>query len=201
MEPTPAAPAVAYPVQVELNRPYEVANWRPLVNWLLAIPQLIIVYVLGIVFEVLALIAFFTVLFTKKIPTGIFGVMAMYHRYSWRVITFSLFMKNEYPPFTFDTTPSDPGGDPAFFAIEEPAELNRWLPLVKWLLAIPHYIVLIFLFIGVAVVKLIAFFAVLFTGKYPEGMRDFVVGVFRWQIRVQAYALFMTDVYPPFALR
>jgi hypothetical protein len=197
MEPT----AVAYPVQVEFNRPYEVERWRPLVNWLLAIPQLIVVYVLGIVFEVLALIAFFAVLFTKKIPTGIFGIMAMYQRYSWRVNSFALFMRNEYPPFTFETTAADPGGDPAVFSIEEPAELNRWLPLVKWLLAIPHYIVLFFLFIAVAVVKLITFFAVIFTGRYPEGLRDFVVGVFRWSMRVQSYVFFMTDVYPPFSLR
>jgi roadblock/LC7 domain-containing protein len=197
MEPT----AVQYPVRLELNRDFEVERWRPLVNWLLAIPQLIVVYVLGIVFEVLALIAFFTVLFTKKIPTGIFGVMAMYQRYSWRVNSFALFMRNEYPPFTFETTASDPGTDPAVFSIEEPAELNRWLPLVKWLLAIPHYIVLIFLFIAVAVVKLITFFAVIFTGRYPEGMRDFVVGVFRWSVRVQSYVFFMTDVYPPFSLR
>ena len=197
MEPT----AVEYPVRLELNRDFEVERWRPLVNWLLAIPQLIVVYVLGIVFEVLALIAFFTVLFTKRIPTGIFGVMAMYQRYSWRVNSFALFMRNEYPPFTFETTASDPGTDPAVFSIEEPAELNRWLPLVKWLLAIPHYIVLIFLFLAVAVVKLITFFAVIFTGRYPEGMRDFVVGVFRWSVRVQSYVFFMTDVYPPFSLR
>jgi len=197
MEPT----AVEYPVRLELNRDFEVERWRPLVNWLLAIPQLIVVYVLGIVFEVLALIAFFTVLFTKRIPTGIFGVMAMYQRYSWRVNSFALFMRNEYPPFTFETTASDPGTDTAVFSIEEPAELNRWLPLVKWLLAIPHYIVLIFLFLAVAVVKLITFFAVIFTGRYPEGMRDFVVGVFRWSVRVQSYVFFMTDVYPPFSLR
>jgi hypothetical protein len=201
MEPTPAAPVVAYPVQVELNRGYDVANWRPLVNWLLVIPHLIVLYVLGIVFNILVIIAFFAVLFTKKIPTGIFGVMSMYHRYSWRVESFALFMRNEYPPFAFDTTASDPGGDPAFFAIEEPAELNRWLPLVKWLLAIPHYIVLFVLFLAVIVVKIVAFFAILFTGKYPEGMRDFVVGVFRWQLRVQCYVYLMTDVYPPFSLR
>jgi hypothetical protein len=201
MEPTAPGLAPAYPVQVEFNRPYEVANWRALVNWLLAIPQLIVVYVLGIVFNILVIIAFFAVLFTKKIPTGIFGVMAMYHRYSWRVTSFSLFMRNEYPPFTFETTPSDPGTDPATYAIEEPPELNRWLPLVKWLLAIPHYIVLILLFIALAFVKIVAFFAVLFTGKYPAGLRDFVVGVFRWQLRVSSYVGLMTDAYPPFSLR
>jgi hypothetical protein len=80
-------------------------------------------------------------------------------------------------------------------------ELNRWLPLVKWLLAIPHYIVLIFLYIAVFVVVIIAWFAILFTGRYPRGMFDFVVGVVRWALRVGAYAfLLVTDRYPPFSL-
>ena len=80
-------------------------------------------------------------------------------------------------------------------------ELNRWLPLVKWLLAIPHYIVLAFLYIAVLVVVIIAWFAILFTGRYPQGMFDFVVGVIRWSLRVTAYAfLLVTDRYPPFSL-
>jgi uncharacterized membrane protein len=80
-------------------------------------------------------------------------------------------------------------------------DLNRWLPLVKWLLAIPHYIVLVFLYIGAAVVVVIAWFAILFTGRYPRGMFDFVVGVLRWSLRVAAYAfLLVTDRYPPFSL-
>ena len=80
-------------------------------------------------------------------------------------------------------------------------ELNRWLPLVKWLLAIPHYIVLVFLEIAVVVVVIIAWFAILFTGRYPRGMFDFVVGVWRWTLRVDAYAfLLVTDRYPPFTL-
>jgi len=80
-------------------------------------------------------------------------------------------------------------------------DLNRWLPLVKWFLAIPHYIVLIFLNIAAAVVVIIAWFAILFIGRYPRGMFDFVVGVVRWDLRVSAYAfLLVTDRYPPFSL-
>jgi roadblock/LC7 domain-containing protein len=202
-EPTPpgAGAIPGSPVRLELDRPLEVDRWRPIVNWLLAIPQLIVVWVLGIVFEVLAIIAFFTVLFTTRIPTGIFGTMAMIYRYQWRVVSFAMFMRNEYPPFEFQTTASDPGTDPAVLSIDEPAALNRWLPLVKWLLAIPHYIVLLFLFIGVAFVKIAAFFAVIFTGKYPEGLRNYVVGVFRWATRVNTYVFFMHDTYPPFSLQ
>jgi hypothetical protein len=80
-------------------------------------------------------------------------------------------------------------------------DLNRWLPLVKWLLAIPHYIVLIFLEIAAVVVVIIAWFAILFTGRYPASMFDFVQGVIRWHNRVIGYALVLvTDRYPPFSL-
>ena len=80
-------------------------------------------------------------------------------------------------------------------------DLNRYLPLVKWLLAIPHYIVLAVLAIGAVVAIVIAWFAMLFTGRYPRGLFDYVVGVGRWALRVQAYAFFLvTDQYPPFSL-
>ena len=80
-------------------------------------------------------------------------------------------------------------------------DLNRWLPLVKWLLAIPHLIVLFFLSVGAFFAVVIAWFAILFTGRYPRGLFDFVVGVGRWWLRVEAYAiLLVTDRYPPFSL-
>jgi hypothetical protein len=82
-----------------------------------------------------------------------------------------------------------------------PRDLNRWLPLVKWFLAIPHYVVLFFLDIAAVVVVIIVWFAVLFTGRYPRGMFDFVEGVIRWHNRVLAYAVVLvTDQYPPFRL-
>ena len=81
-------------------------------------------------------------------------------------------------------------------------DLNRWLPLVKWFLAIPHYIVLAFLVIGAFFAIVIAWFAILFTGRYPRGLFDYVVGVARWGLRVQAYvSLLVTDRYPPFSLK
>jgi len=82
-----------------------------------------------------------------------------------------------------------------------PTDLNRWLPLVKWLLAIPHYIVPFFLWIGVIIAVIIAWFAILFTGQYPRGLFDYVVGVMRWHVRVLAYAFILsTDRYPTFSL-
>lgn len=80
-------------------------------------------------------------------------------------------------------------------------DLDQWLPLLKWLLAIPHYIVLVVLFVATVFVVLIAWFAILFTGRYPRGLFDFVVGAGRWALRVEAYAfLLVTDEYPPFKL-
>jgi hypothetical protein len=100
----------------------------------------------------------------------------------------------------------DPGGPPsppyeAQFEVAYPQELNRWLPLVKWLLAIPHYIVLFFLEIAALFAAIAAWFAILFTGRYPRGLFQFVEGVIRWHNRVVAYAvLLVTDQYPPFRL-
>jgi hypothetical protein len=79
--------------------------------------------------------------------------------------------------------------------------MNRWLVLIKWLLLVPHYIVLWLLGIATFVVVVIAFFAVLFTGRWPQGLRDFVVGYARWTTRVNAYFYFLTDAYPPFSLQ
>ena len=80
-------------------------------------------------------------------------------------------------------------------------DLNRWLPLVKWLLAIPHYIVLFFLYLATIFVVIVAWFAILFTGRYPRGMFDFVEGVIRWHNRVVGYAfILVTDQYPPFSM-
>ena len=85
---------------------------------------------------------------------------------------------------------------------DAPRDLNRWLPLVKWFLAIPHLIVLVFLYIGVVFAVIGAWFAILFTGRYPRGIFDFVEGVLRWHNRVVAYAfILITDVYPPFSLK
>jgi hypothetical protein len=109
-------------------------------------------------------------------------------------------MRNEYPPFDFEVVAADNGLDVARLDVTPPAELNRWLPLVKWLLVIPHLFVLLFLLIGAFFAYVVAFFAVIFTGKWPEGIRKYVVGVSRWAYRVSAYFMLLTDEYPPFSL-
>ena len=99
----------------------------------------------------------------------------------------------------------DPAGPPApdhtaRLEISYPSELNRWLPLVKWLLVIPHFVALFFVGIGAFFVAIYAFFAVLFTGRWPRGAFDYMVGTFRWGYRVGAYFHLMVDAYPPFSM-
>jgi len=197
---SPAAISPAFPLQLDLTSPNKIARWRPLVHWLLAIPHFIILYALNIAAEVVYLISWFAILFTGKMPDGLFGFLAMHQRYQWRVTSYIFFLREEYPPFDFTTTGQDPGGDPATVSIQPAAKLSRLLIFVKWLLLIPQFIVLLFLGIALYVVLIIGFFAVLFTGKWPEGLRNYVIGMMRWSSRIYAYMYLMTDVYPPFSL-
>jgi len=192
-------PGGGYPVDLEFNRDDHVANWRPLVNWILAIPHWIVLYVLGIAAFVLWIVSLFVVLFTERNP--FVGFQTMYLRYYWRVASFAGFMRDEYPPFDFATDDAAVVPDAAVVTVEDPGDMNRFLGFVKWLLAIPHYIVLWLLEIAVFVVLVINFFVVLFTGKWNESMREFVIGVARWYTRVHAYVFLLTDKYPPFSLQ
>ena len=194
------ASASAYPVQLDLESPLEMARWRPLVHWLLAIPHFIVVQVLGYVQCALVIIAWFAILFTGNIPKGLFDFMVMIMRYQWRTNSYALFMRESYPPFAFDAQNIDPGDDPARVSVEYPERLSRGLIFIKWLLVIPHVIALLFVFIGGFFVLIAGFFAVLFTGRWPEGMRNYLIGATRWGTRVSAYFYLMTDVYPPFSL-
>ncbi len=188
-------------VRLDFERGYDVDRWRVIGNWILAIPHLVILYFLRIVRGALTVVAFFTILFTKQIPDGIYSMILMTDRYQWRVTTFLLFMRNEYPKFEFDCVQPDPRTDMAVLEIDRQTEYDRWKPLYKWILAIPHYFVVMFFAIGAVFVWIAAFFAVLFTGKWPEGMRDYIVKVSRYTMRVLAYVGLLRDEYPAFGLR
>jgi hypothetical protein len=166
----------------------------------MAFPHLLINQALGMLRGVLTLIAFFTVLFTKQIPRPLFDVIVMTLRYQWRVMSYVLFMRESYPPFDFTPTTEDDGSDPAILSIEYPTELSRFMPLIKWFLAIPHFVALAFMLVGFVFAWIIAFFAVLFTGRYPEGIRNYGVGLTRWSTRVLAYVGLLSDEYPPFSM-
>jgi hypothetical protein len=144
---------------------------------------------------VIGFIAWFAILFTKRYPRGLFDFVVNVNRWSANVGAYTGLLRDEYPPFSWE-----PGQYAVTYEVDYPEELSRWLIFVKWLLAIPHYIVLLFLFIAAAVVGFIAWFAILFTKRYPRGLFDFVVGVNRWNLRVNAYTSLLRDEYPPFSL-
>jgi hypothetical protein len=194
--------ATAYPAQLEFHGDRHITRWRPLVQWLLAVPHLLIVNALSSLRGVLTLISLFTVLFTKKIPRPLFDAIAMTNRYEWRTLSYALFLHEDYPPFSFHADAADDGADPhTAVSLAYPEELDRWKPLYKWFLAIPHYFVVAALVVAALGAVVFGFFAVLFTGEYPLGPRDFIVNVWRYGLRVQAYVGLLTDEYPPFALR
>jgi Domain of unknown function (DUF4389) len=136
------------------------------------------------------------ILFRLKYPRWWFDWNLELQRFATRVGIYLLLMDDRYP-----STDDHQSVRLDYRYPDVPVELNRFLPLVKWLLAIPHYIVLFFLDIGAFFVVIVAWFTILFTGRYPRGMFTFVEGVIRWHNRVLAYAyILVTDRYPPFRL-
>jgi hypothetical protein len=147
---------------------------------------------MGILFLPLLLM----ILFRKKYPRWWFDWNLQLTRFLARVWVYAALLRDEYP------STDEEQAVHLDFPYPDANQLSRGLPLVKWFLAIPHYIVLFFLWIGAVVSVVIAWFAILFTGKYPRSLFDYVVGVQRWSLRVEAYAiLLVTDQYPPFTLQ
>jgi hypothetical protein len=137
------------------------------------------------------------ILFREKYPRWWYDWNLQLMRFSNRVGVYIALMDDRYP-----STDEEQSVHLELPYPDVSQDLNRWLPLVKWLLAIPHYIALFFLYIAVFFVLIVAWFAILFTGRYPRGLFDFVEGVARWQNRVVAYAIVLvTDNYPPFRLQ
>ena len=216
---TTRPPPEPYPLQLIGHLDGELSRGLWLVKWLLAIPHYIVLVFLWIAFAAVTVIAFFAILFTGRYPRALFDFNVGVLRWSWRVgyYSFSALGTDKYPPFSLAPAP----GYPADLTVQYPEQLSRGLVLVKWwLLAIPHYLV-ITLFGGgwwlgwwersgsrwtgqapglIGLLVLFAAVALLFSGRYPHTIFEFVMGLNRWVYRVVAYATLMTDQYPPFRL-
>ena len=212
-----------YPVRVDASTDPSTSRALWLVKWLLLIPHLVVLFFLWIAFFVVSVIAFFAILFTARYPRSLFDFNVGVLRWTWRVHYYGYWAlgTDRYPPFTLADVPDDP----AHLDVAHPERLSRGLVLVKsWLLAIPHLLI-VSLFvggglwigdqatadngwsspwaIGVDLVSLLLCFAaiaLLFTGRYPRPLYDFILGMDRWAVRVAAYVALMTDRYPPFRL-
>jgi hypothetical protein len=150
--------------------------------------------VLGAVACVSAIIAWFSLLFTGRHPQGLVSLTTFYLRWRVRAVAYMALLRDEYPPF-------GEGDYPASLEIDTPTEPRDRVSIAfRILLAIPHLIACWALGLAWGFTTAVAWVAILITGRYPESLQDFAVGVFRWNIRVEAYLLLLTDEYPPFAL-
>jgi hypothetical protein len=204
-----AAPTDQLPVRYQVERAEHQSRLLGLplgiglvIRAILAIPHLLIVWILSYVLGLVYLIASFAILFTGRFPQGMFNFLVGYLRWATNVGGYLLMLYDRYPPFAMSPQPDYP----AQLSIDYPARSSRLLnfPLlglvIKAVLLIPHIIILYVLALVMYVIIIIAPFAILFTGRYPAGMHSFSVGLFRWYLRLTAYIYGLTDRYPPFRM-
>jgi len=189
---------MGYPARLEIEPSDSIARWRPLFQWVVAIPHFIVIYALNVVGQVVGLISWFAILFTGKLPEGLANAQCMVHRYSTRVYTYAAGLHDQYPPFAFSATPSDPGGYRASVDFVPSLDgRNRLTCALRLIWMIPAAIVTLLIVIVAVVCWLIGAIAVLFTGTWPAGLRDWVLKGLRATLRLSAYEFLLTDEYPP----
>ena len=189
--------ADTYPVQLDVEYPEGPRNRvTTLFRLILMIPIIILSILVALGAGFLSFATLLMILFRKKYPRWWFDFNLEIYRFSTRVNAYVGLLRDEYP-----STDEDQAVSVEISYPDVEGQLNRFMPLFKWLLAIPHYVVLYVLSICALAVTVIAWFAILIVGRYPRGLFNFIVGVMRWEARVNAYmALLTTDRYPPFRL-
>ncbi len=187
--------APSHPAIVSLPYPKQQARWLQLAKWFLALPHLVVMAFLVVAAVFATIIAALLILATRRLPRPLFDFLLGVYRYNARVTAYLLLMCDQYPPFRMKE-----GGYQVELHLPHPDRYSRWLPLVKWLLALPHLLVLEVFDDFALLLALIALFGILFTRRYPVGLFELNLGFLRWQARALAYAGLLTDKYPPYQL-
>lgn len=191
---------MSYPATISVRRPKRLDSWRPVGQWFLAIPHFIIVNALQSVSVAIAAVSWFVIMFTGKLPPGLANFQIMILRYTYRVELYAAFTYDEYPTFDYQMTAADPGGSPVIVHIRPVLfGRNRATVAFRLILIIPAFFYAVLIGIVGIFAWFLALFAVLFSGRWPDPLWEWVMRMQRVSIRFEAYLLLLTDEYPPFS--
>ena len=191
-----AARELPHPVSFEVQYPERLSRLTTFFRLFMAIPQLFIVYLLMTAAYFITVIAWLSILFTGRYPKGFFDFTAGALRWGVNVAAYTALLRDEYPPFSWE-----PGEYPLALIIERAERQSRFRLFIRIFAIMPNYIVLYFVQVAWFFTTIVAWFAILITGRYPRGLFNFAVGVIRWSQRQLAYLLLLRDEYPPYSLK
>lgn len=191
----PWRPKAPHPVLFGVEYKERQSRWKTLLRIFLAIPQIIVVYILQTVFSLVTFLAWFAILFTGKYPRGLFDFNVGLLRWQLNLGAYLALLRDEYPPFS-----SEPGRYPLLLDIPYPQKQSRVRLFVRFITIVPNYIVFSFIQLAWLFVTMFAWISILITGSYPRDTFDFATGALRWYARLQAYLNLLTDSYPPYGM-
>jgi len=183
-----------YPVTVEADPQAEYSQFLPLAKWLLLIPHYVVLFLLGVAAGLVTFIAFFATIITGRYPRWMWELMVGVQRWGLRVVAYLLLMTDRYPAFSLEPAP----GDAIRLNAVYPEQVERWRPLVTWLLVVPYALVAALLFAVTQICAIIAFFTILFTRRIPADIQALMREGLRWQTRANLYLYWLSTEYPPF---
>jgi len=195
LTPPPSPRLAPHPVAFDVTYPERLSRLSSFFRLILVIPQLIVTYLLLIPLEILTVIAWFGILFTGRYPKAFFDFNAGVLRWMANVFAYAALLRDEYPPFSWEL-----GEYPLSLDVSRAERQSRFRLFVRFITIIPNYIVFYFVQLAFFFTTFIAWWAILFTGRYPRGLHKFAVGVMRWYLRQFAYVALLRDEYPPYSI-
>jgi Domain of unknown function (DUF4389) len=193
-------PPSRYPLDLTAIAPERVARWRPLFNWLLVIPLSIWSRVLQLGASVVAILGWFVIVATGRLPETWSDYLIAVLRYEFRIEAYLYGWTTIYPGFAVVAGQLDPGDQPAILYCSRPGPRSRFTVAIRLLMFVPQLVVLAFVWIAGGAALIAGWISVLVLGRWPAGLREFSIGVVRWSFRAWGYVLLVTDVYPPFTI-